>query len=63
IKWRTFSTVATLSGTDVLSRKSGAVQPRIRELRAEMSGEMLVLVPERLEMLKVLRNICPVQSF
>ncbi|EFI4101152.1 hypothetical protein HH917_005052 [Escherichia coli] len=49
-----------MSGTDVLSRKSGAVQPRIRELRAEMSGEMLVLV---LEMLKVLRNICPVQSF
>lgn len=36
--------------------------PRIRELRAEMSGEMLVLVPERLEMLKVLRNICPVYS-
>ncbi|EEC8626678.1 TPA: hypothetical protein ACHYY3_004031 [Escherichia coli] len=35
---------------------------RIRELRAEMSGEMLVLVPERLEMLKVLRNICPVYS-
>lgn len=34
----------------------------IRELRAEMSGEMLVLVPERLEMLKVLRNICPVYS-
>ncbi len=27
-----------------------------------MSGEMLVLVPERLEMLKVLRNICPVYS-
>ncbi|MED9364369.1 hypothetical protein RCM72_19000, partial [Escherichia marmotae] len=25
-------------------------------------GEMLVLVPERLEMLKVLRNICPVYS-
>ncbi|MBB8865648.1 hypothetical protein HEK78_021305 [Escherichia coli] len=36
--------------------------PRIRELRAEMSGEMLVLVPERLEMLKVLRDICPVYS-
>lgn len=36
--------------------------PRICELRAEMSGEMLVLVPERLEMLKVLRNICPVYS-
>ena len=36
--------------------------PRIRELRAEMSGEMLVLVPERLEMLRVLRNICPVYS-
>ncbi|EAT6028178.1 hypothetical protein A3U77_20180 [Salmonella enterica subsp. enterica serovar Urbana] len=35
---------------------------RIRELRAEMSGEMLVLVPERLEMLKLLRNICPVYS-
>ncbi|ATI65966.1 hypothetical protein [Edwardsiella tarda] len=35
---------------------------RIRELRAEMSGEMLALVPERLEMLKVLRNICPVYS-
>ncbi|ELD0539745.1 hypothetical protein QUR00_004339 [Escherichia coli] len=35
---------------------------RIRELRAEMSGEMLVLVPERLEMLNVLRNICPVYS-
>lgn len=34
----------------------------IRELRAEMSGEMLVLVPERLEKLKVLRNICPVYS-
>ncbi|MEB7078088.1 hypothetical protein [Escherichia coli] len=34
----------------------------IRELRAEMSGEMLVLVPERLEMLKVLRNVCPVYS-
>ncbi|CAD5534787.1 Uncharacterised protein [Escherichia coli] len=34
----------------------------IRELRAEMSGEMLVLVPERLEMLKVLRNTCPVYS-
>lgn len=27
-----------------------------------MSGEMLVLVPERLEMLKVVRNICPVYS-
>lgn len=27
-----------------------------------MSGEMLVLVPERLEMLKVLRDICPVYS-
>lgn len=25
-----------------------------------MFGEMLVLVPERLEMLKVLRNICPI---
>lgn len=36
--------------------------PRIRELRAEMSGEMLVLLPERLEMLRVLRNICPVYS-
>ncbi|EEW8309543.1 hypothetical protein KF981_004703 [Escherichia coli] len=35
---------------------------RIRELSAEMFGEMLVLVPERLEMLKVLRNICPVYS-
>ena len=35
---------------------------RIRELRAEMSGEMLVLVPEKLERLKVLRNICPVYS-
>ncbi|WP_426472804.1 hypothetical protein [Escherichia marmotae] len=35
---------------------------RICELRAEMSGEMLVLVPERLEMLKVLRNICPVYN-
>lgn len=34
----------------------------ICEVRAEMSGEMLVLVPERLEMLKVLRNICPVYS-
>lgn len=34
----------------------------IRELRAEMSGDMLVMVPERLEMLKVLRNICPVYS-
>lgn len=31
--------------------------PRIRKLRAEMSGEMLVLVPERLAMLKMLRNI------
>lgn len=31
----------------------------IRELRAEISGDMLVLVPERL---KVLRNICPVYS-
>ncbi len=36
--------------------------PRIRELRAEISGEMLVMVPERLERLKVLRNICPVYS-
>ncbi|WP_240731132.1 hypothetical protein [Escherichia sp. E4736] len=36
--------------------------PRIRELRAEMFGEMLVLVPERLEMLRVLRNICLVRS-
>lgn len=36
--------------------------PRIRELRANMSGEMLVLVPERLEMLRVFRNICPVNS-
>ncbi|WP_201483722.1 hypothetical protein [Escherichia coli] len=36
--------------------------PRIRELGAEMSGECLVLVPERLEMLNVLRNICPVYS-
>ncbi|WP_089639636.1 hypothetical protein [Escherichia coli] len=36
--------------------------PRICELRTEMSGEMLVLVPERLGMLKVLRNICPVYS-
>ncbi len=35
---------------------------RIRELRAEMSGEMLVLVPERLEMLRVLRDICQVYS-
>lgn len=35
---------------------------RIRELRAEMSGEMLVLVPERLAMLKVLQNICPVYN-
>ncbi|MFJ7174838.1 hypothetical protein [Citrobacter freundii] len=35
---------------------------RIRELRAEMSGEMLVLVPKKLEKLKVLRNICPVYS-
>lgn len=35
---------------------------RIRELRAEVFGEMLVLVPERLEMLKMLRNICPVYS-
>lgn len=36
--------------------------PRIRELRAEIFGEMLILVPERLEMLKVLRNICPMYS-
>lgn len=40
----------------------GCNLPRIRELRAEISGEMLVLVPERLEMLKMLRNICPVYS-
>lgn len=36
--------------------------PRIRELRTEMSGEMLVLVPERLERLKVLQDICLVYS-
>lgn len=35
---------------------------RIHKLRADMVGEMLVLVPERLEMLKVLQNICPVYS-
>ncbi|MBB6965809.1 hypothetical protein HEN96_023500 [Escherichia coli] len=35
---------------------------RIRELRATTPGKMLVLVPERLEMLKVLRNICPVYN-
>ncbi|ENE7008082.1 TPA: hypothetical protein JTK43_004291 [Escherichia coli] len=35
---------------------------RICELREKMSGEMLVLVPERLDKLKVLRNICPVYS-
>lgn len=35
---------------------------RIRELRAEMSGEMLVLVPERLERLKMLRDISEVRS-
>ncbi|HCZ4708617.1 TPA: hypothetical protein O3H02_004283 [Salmonella enterica subsp. enterica serovar Saintpaul str. CFSAN004144] len=36
--------------------------PRIRELREGMSGDMLVLVPERLKMLKLLRNICLVYS-
>lgn len=35
---------------------------RIRKLRAEMSGKMLVLVPKRLEMLRVLRRICPIYS-
>ncbi|WP_244580790.1 hypothetical protein [Escherichia coli] len=40
----------------------GRYLPQIRELRQEMSGEMLVLVPESLAMLKVLRNICSVYS-
>ena len=35
---------------------------RICQVREEMSGKMLTLVPERLEMLRVLRNICPVYS-
>ncbi|HBA7544031.1 TPA: hypothetical protein J1Y36_002880 [Escherichia coli] len=35
---------------------------RIRELRKKLSGEMLVLVPERLEALKVLRDVCPIYS-
>lgn len=34
----------------------------IRELRSEMSGEMLVLAPERLKKLKMLRNVCEVYS-
>lgn len=33
--------------------------PSIRELGVEMSGDMLVLVPKRL---KMLRNVCPVYS-
>ena len=35
---------------------------RIRELRAKMSGKMVVLVPEKLKTLKVLRNVCPVHN-
>lgn len=34
----------------------------IRELREQMSGKMLILVPERLGALKALRNISPVCS-
>lgn len=36
--------------------------PKIRKVRAEISGKMLVLVPKRLDALKILRNICPVYS-
>ncbi|MFL9165028.1 hypothetical protein AB9E48_00670 [Escherichia coli] len=36
--------------------------PRIRELRRQLSGEMLVLVPEKLKMLTVLQDICAVYS-
>ncbi len=35
---------------------------RIRELRERISGEMLVLVPERLKMLTILQDICVVYS-
>lgn len=35
---------------------------RIREMRAVMHGEMLILVPEKLKMLKILRNVCQVYS-
>ncbi|MDF3959876.1 hypothetical protein P3T80_22960 [Escherichia coli] len=31
---------------------------RIRELRERMPGKLLVLAPERLKMLTVLRDIC-----
>nr|WP_099588220.1 hypothetical protein [Escherichia albertii] len=34
----------------------------IRELRKKLSGEMLVLVPERLEALKILQDVCPIYS-
>ncbi len=35
---------------------------RIRELRERMPGKLLVLAPERLKMLTVLRDICDVYS-
>ncbi|WP_174498312.1 hypothetical protein [Escherichia coli] len=34
----------------------------IRELRLEVSGEMLVLVPEKLKTLKMLRSVCKIYS-
>lgn len=34
----------------------------IRELREQMSGKMLVLVPQRLKSLRILHNVCPVFS-
>ncbi len=35
---------------------------RIRELRERMPGKLLVLAPEKLKMLTVLRDICDVYS-
>ncbi|ELO5003686.1 hypothetical protein QUQ70_004869, partial [Escherichia coli] len=53
-------TVVALSAEPVAGW--GRHLPRIRELRRRMSGEMLVLVPERLKMLTVLQDICAVYS-
>lgn len=40
----------------------GTLFPWICELRERVSGKMLVLVPEGLKRLNVLRNVCPVCS-
>ncbi|ENW9230522.1 TPA: hypothetical protein ACF37U_002518 [Escherichia coli] len=40
----------------------GRLFPQIREIRSQMSGKMITLVPERLKKMKVLFDVCLVYS-